>query len=207
MSTLSYTEEIFNILSRGGFISNNSISPKNRRIYDAIEDHLADYDEYFSGIGFHLEAGDGYFFFTRKEAKVDLQRKLEAVGKWIDYLTFLKTYNSAFGSGLVFSAADIVVRINCDMELKDLAGKLFSEKKSYDEIVDKLIAEMERMGFIEQQNELERTWKVLSSFHYIEELIDCISITDDTIEDDADKAIADQVISGKSDKEEKEEQA
>lgn len=207
MSTLSYTEEIFNILSRGGFISNNSISSKNRRIYDAIEDHQADYDEYFSGIGFHLEAGDGYFFFTRKEAKVDLQRKLEAVGKWIDYLSFLKTYNSTFGSGLVFSAADIVVRINCDMELKELAGKLFTEKKSYDEIVDKLIAEMERMGFIEQQNELEKTWKVLSSFHYIEELIDCISITDDTEENDADKAIADQVISGKSDKEEKEVQA
>ena len=191
MSTLSYTEEIFNILSRGGFFSNNSISPKIRRIYDAIEDHLDDYDEYFCGIGFHLEAGDGYFFFTRKEAKVDLQRKLEAVEKWIDILTFLKTYNSAFGSGLVFSAADIVVRINCDMELKDLAGKLFSEKKSYDEIVEKLIAEMERMGFIEQQNELEKTWKVLSSFHYIEELIDCISITDDTEEGDADKAITD----------------
>ena len=110
---------------------------------------------------------------------MDLQRKLEAVSKWIDYLTFLKTYNSAFGSGLVFSAADIVVRINCDMELKELAGKLFSEKKSYDEIVEKLISELERMGFIEQQDEVEKTWKVLASFHYIEELIDCISITDD----------------------------
>lgn len=207
MSALNYTEEIFNILSRGGFISNNSISPKIRRIYDAIEDHQADYDEYFSGIGFHLEAGDGYFFFTRKEAKVDLQRKLEAVGKWIDYLTFLKTYNSTFGPGLVFSAADIVVRINCDMELKELAGKLFTEKKSYDEIVDKLIAEMERMGFIEQQNELEKTWKVLASFHYIEELIDCISITDDTEHEDADKVITDKVISNKSVQEAKKEQA
>ena len=192
MSVLSYTEEIFNILSRGGFISNNSNSPKIRRIYDAIEDNMADYDEYFCGIGFRLEAGDGYFFFTRKEAKVDLQRKLEAVGKWIDYLTFLKTYNSAFGPGLVFSAADIVVRINCDMELKELAGKLFTEKKSYDEIVDKLIAEMERMGFIEQHNVLERTWKVLASFHYIEELIDCISITDDSDDEDADNTIAEK---------------
>lgn len=207
MSALNYTEEIFNILSRGGFISNNSISPKIRRIYDAIEDHLADYDEYFCGIGFHLEAGDGYFFFSRKEAKVDLQRKLEAVGKWIDYLTFLKTYNSAFGSGLVFSAADIVVRINCDMELKDLAGKMFSEKKSYDEIVDKLIAEMERMGFIEQQNELEKTWKVLSSFHYIEDLIDCITITDDTEDEDAGNVMIDKVISDKAGKGAKEEQA
>ena len=110
---------------------------------------------------------------------MDLLRKLEAVSKWIDYLTFLKTYNSAFGAGLVFSAADIVVRINCDMELKELAGKLFSEKKSYDEIVEKLINELERMGFVEQQDEVEKNWKVLTSFHYIEELIDCISITDD----------------------------
>ena len=113
---------------------------------------------------------------------MDLQRKLEAASKWVDYLAFLKTYNSAFGPGLVFSAADIVVRINCDMELKELAGKLFSEKKSYDETVDKLVSELERMGFIEQQNELEKTWKVLASFHYIEELIDCISITEEESE-------------------------
>ena len=66
------------------------------------------------------------------------------------------------------------------MELKELAGKLFSEKKSYDEIVEKLISELERMGFVEQQDEVEKNWKVLTSFHYIEELIDCISITDDT---------------------------
>lgn len=179
MNKLNYTEEIFNILSRGGFISNNSAQTKIKRYYDAIEEQQTEYDEYYNGIGFHLEAGDGYFFFTRKETKVDLQRKLEAVSKWIDYLAFLKTYNSAFGSGLVFSAADIVVRINCDMELKELAGKLFSEKKSYDEIVEKLISELDRMGFIEQQDEVEKTWKVLASFHYIEELIDCISITDD----------------------------
>lgn len=189
MSTLNYTEEIFNILSRGGFISNNSISSKSKRIYDAMEDQQTDYDEYFRGIGFHLEAGDGYFFFSRKEAKVDLQRKLEMAGKWIDYLTFLKTYNSAFGPGMVFTAADMVTRINCDMEMKDLAAKLFSEKKSYDEIVDKLIAEMDRMGFIEQQNELEKTWKVLTSFHYIEELIDCISITDDNEGEEREKTV------------------
>ena len=70
------------------------------------------------------------------------------------------------------------------MELKELAGKLFNERKSYDEAVDKLMAELDRMGFIEQQSELEKTWKVLSSFHYIEELIDCISIADDAEETD-----------------------
>ena len=180
MEILNYTEDIFNVLSRGGFIANNSVSAKTRRLYDAIEERQQDYHDYFSGIGFLLEGGDGYFFFARREQKVDLQRKLEAAAKWIDILTFLKTYNTAFGSGHVFTAADIVVRINCDMELKELASKLYSEKKNYEDTVEKLVGELERMGFIESQNELERTWKVLASFHYIEELVDCITISEDT---------------------------
>lgn len=179
MEILNYTEDIFNVLIRGGFIANNSVSAKTRRLYESIEEHQQDYHDYFCGIGFLLESGDGYFFFTRNEQRVDLQRKLEAAAKWIDILTFLKTYNTAFGSGLVFTAADIVVRINCDMELKEIGSKLYSEKKSYEDIVEKLIGELERMGFIESQNELEKTWKVLASFHYIEELVDCINILDD----------------------------
>ena len=39
---MKYTEEIFNILSKGGFISSNSVSPAVKRYYDAIEEELAD---------------------------------------------------------------------------------------------------------------------------------------------------------------------
>ena len=35
--TMKYTEEIFNILSKGGFISSNSVSTQVKRLYDAIE--------------------------------------------------------------------------------------------------------------------------------------------------------------------------
>ena len=99
---MKYTEEIFNILSKGGFISANSVSPAIKRYYDAIEEDLTDYYEYYKGIGFYLEGGDGYYMFTRQEAKVDLERKLEAVMKWIDYLSFLKTYDATFGPGYFF---------------------------------------------------------------------------------------------------------
>ena len=78
---MKYTEEIFNILSKGGFISSNSVSPAVKRYYDAIEEELAEYYEYYKGIGFYLEGGDGYYLFTRREAKVDLERKLEAAMK------------------------------------------------------------------------------------------------------------------------------
>ena len=35
------------------------------------------------------------------------------------------------------------------------------------------------MGFIEYEDEDEGTWKVLTAFHYIEELVDCINITEE----------------------------
>ena len=47
---MKYTEEIFNILSKGGFISANSVSPAIKRYYDAIEEDLTDYYEYYKGI-------------------------------------------------------------------------------------------------------------------------------------------------------------
>ena len=42
---MKYTEEIFNILSKGGFISANSISTQIKRLYDAIEEEQSDYFE------------------------------------------------------------------------------------------------------------------------------------------------------------------
>ena len=154
---MKYTEEIFNILSKGGFISSNSVSTQVKRLYDA----------------------DGYYYFVRKETKVDLERKLEAAQKWIDYLSFLKTYHSAIGPGFLFRAADIEIQIGCDIELKEKAVKLFADKKKFDEVVAKLLKELENMGLIEKENELDGTYKVLTAFHYIEDLIDCITISEE----------------------------
>ena len=158
---MKYTEEIFNILSKGGFISANSVSPAIKRYYDAIEEDLTDYYEYYKGIGFYLE------------------RKLEAVMKWIDYLSFLKTYDATFGPGFKFRPADIEVQISCQIELKDKASKLFQDKKKYNEVVEKLVSELEKAGMIELENEHDNTYKVLTAFHYMEDLVDCITISEE----------------------------
>lgn len=52
---MRYTKDIFDILSRGGFISQNSVSQQISNLYDAIEDDFQQYQDYFSGIGFLLE--------------------------------------------------------------------------------------------------------------------------------------------------------
>ena len=81
---MRYTKEIFDILSRGGFISQNSVSQQQSILYDAIEDDFQQYQDYFSGIGFLLEGGNGYYYFSRQENKVELADKVQRMAEWID---------------------------------------------------------------------------------------------------------------------------
>ena len=173
---MRYTKEIFEILSRGGFISQNSISQQRAHLYDAIEDDFQQYQEYYEGIGFLLEGGNGYYYFSRTESKVELADKIQRMIGWIDRLDFLKTFNSTFGSGFSFRKSNILEKFSSDIELKEKARHLYADLKTNDEKMDKLIADLERQGFIELENDLDGTYKVTSAFHYIEELIDCLTI-------------------------------
>ena len=173
---MRYTKEIFEILSKGGVISQNSISQQRSLLYDAIEDDFRQYQEYFEGIGFLLEGGNGYYYFSRQETKVELEDKVQRLAAWIDRLDFLKTFNTAFGSGFSFRKSNILEEFSSDIELKEKARHIYTDLKTNDEKMDKLIGDMERLGFVELENELDGTYKVTAAFHYIEELIDCLTI-------------------------------
>ena len=173
---MRYTKEIFEILSKGGFISQNSISQQRAHLYDAIEDAFQQYQEYYEGIGFLLEGGNGYYYFSRSESKMDLADKVQRLATWIDRVDFLKTFNTAFGPGFSFRKSNILEKFSSDIELKEKARHLYTDLKTNDEKIDKLINEMDKMGFVEIENELDNTYKVTSAFHYIEEVIDCLTI-------------------------------
>ncbi len=145
-------------------------------IYDAIEDDYESYLEYFRGIGFQLEVGNGYYYFSRTENKVELADKVQRLALWIDRVDFLKTFNNIFGPGFSFRKSNILEKFSSDIELKEKARKLYPELKTNDDKIDKLITDLERLGFVELENELDGTYKVTSAFHYIEELIDCLTI-------------------------------
>ena len=134
------------------------------------------YQEYFEGIGFLLEGGNGYYYFSRQETKVELEDKVQRLAAWIDRLDFLKTFNTAFGSGFSFRKSNILEEFSSDIELKEKARHIYTDLKTNDEKMDKLIGDMERLGFVELENELDGTYKVTAAFHYIEELIDCLTI-------------------------------
>ena len=173
---MRYTKEIFEILSKGGFITRNSISQQRSHYYDTIEDNFQEYYDYYYGIGFVLESSNGYYYFSRTESRVELADKVQRLAMWIDRVDFLKTFNSTFGPGFFFRKSNILEKFSSDIELKEKARTLYTDVKTNQEKIEKLVGDLERLGFVEIENELDGTYKVTDAFHYIEEFIDCLTI-------------------------------
>ncbi|MCH7649093.1 MAG: hypothetical protein IIA83_10860 [Thaumarchaeota archaeon] len=118
---------------------------------------------------------------SRIETKVDLERKIETAFRWIDIVDFFKAFDSSFSSGFRFQPSDILVKLNVDAVLKDkLEGlKRWSKKDTYKESLDNIIKMLCTEGFAELENEILNEYKVLSSFKYLEELINNINIPEE----------------------------
>lgn len=186
MNVPKQTGEIFELLSKGEFICSNASDERTRKLYDIIDDkdNFETLTDYFEAINFKLERGDEFFYFSKTEAKADLERKLEIAFRWIDIVDFFKTHDNAFASGYRFAPAEIIVKIGVDAVLKSKADGLrkitrAEEKTPYNEIVLKAVEMLCRDGFAEMENEILKSYKVLASFKYLEELIMKINIPEE----------------------------
>jgi hypothetical protein len=177
------TSEIFEVLSKGQFICSNSTDDRIRRLYEIIDVNET-YDNlynYFLAINFILEKGDEFYYFSRIESKAELERKLETAFRWIDIVDLFKTFDSSFSSGYSFSASEILVKLQVDAVLKNkLDGlKKWTKEDNYVDSISRLIKMLCDDGFAELENEILKTFKVLSSFKYLEELINNIHIPEE----------------------------
>lgn len=184
MEAPKQTAIIFEILSKGQFISSNSSDELIHKLYSVIEEEQ-NFDflyDYFRNINFTLEHGDEYYYFSRVENKIDLERKIEQAFKWIDILDFLKIFDSSFGSGYRFTPSDILVKLNLDAELKSKLDGLKRHsggKEKFSEIVDKILDDLKKDRFIELENEISHQYKVLASFKYLEQIVLSINISEE----------------------------
>ena len=178
MNLPKYTEKIFETLSKGGFISGNSSNPEMKSMFECLEQNFDPLYQYFSGIGFRLEAGSDYFHFSRFETKADMERKLETAYKWIDILDFFKTVNPSFGAGIVLSPSSIAeqCKVNSELKLKLEAMKKFTGEETLAQRVRKLLETLKEEEMVELESEILDNWKVLSSIHYIERLVEIINV-------------------------------
>ena len=176
-----YTSEIFDILRRGRFICSNSPDENIRMLYRILEDPdiFNELYDFFIEINYILERGDEFFYFSRKEKNTDLERKIEKAFQWIDIVDFFITFDTAFDVGFRFTTSEIhnQLKNNADLKskLENLKG-INSDKKNYLERIQKLTERFEKEGFISLENEISGTYKVLTSFNYLKDLINTINI-------------------------------
>jgi len=179
-----YTSEIFEVLRRGQFICSNSPDDHMQTLYRVLEDEdvFADLYEYFSKINYVLEQGNEYFYFSRTEKNVDLERKLDKAFGWIDILDFFKTFDSSFDVGFRFTPSEIVNQLKNNADLKsklDSFKKINVDKRNYSERIKKIIEKLERDNFIVLESEMSETYKVLTSFNYLKDLITIVNIPEE----------------------------
>lgn len=187
MNVPRQTGEIFELLSKGQFICSNTSDSRISKLCEILDDseNFETLYEHFYSINFILEKGDEFYYFSRKnESKADLERKLEVACKWIDIVDFFKTFDNSFASGYSYSPARIAVEISVQAVLKSKADGLkgilkMDERTSYPEVVNRIVDSLCKDGFAELENEILKSYKVLSSFKYLEELINNINIPDE----------------------------
>lgn len=104
--------------------------------------------------------------------------------KWIDILDFFKTFDTAFVSGYSFTTQEIAVGIKVDAVLKSKVDGLrkvlkMDNKTPCNEVVEKVVDSLCKDGFAEMENEILKSYKILSSFKYLEELVTNINIPEE----------------------------
>ncbi|KXX72619.1 hypothetical protein [Flammeovirga sp. SJP92] len=178
----NYNKQIFEILSKGHFISSNSINSTQKKLYQYLEKEKEATQDYFDQIGFYLVEGKDCFYFSREEEKSTLKSKLERAMRWISILDFFKSYDESFGVGTQITPSEISSIIGVNQNLKNKLNllKRITKKEKYDESVNELFEILKKEGFVEVIDDLSMTYKVLNSFSYLEELILSIDIEEPT---------------------------
>lgn len=181
------TGAIFEYLQKGLFISSNSVNETVRDLYEQTDDHFESLSLFFSQIGYTLERGNEYFYFSRTEPRITLEQKILRAYYWIDVLDLFKTYDETFGPGYRFQPEQILVETNINVMLQnklDGIRKHFSDKDVRKDILENMIRQLTKDSFLELENEKTNTYKVMSSWHYLERLIESINIYDETEDDE-----------------------
>lgn len=183
----AHTADIFDHLQKGLFINSNSCDENIRQMYDEIDDHLEALSLYFAQIGYTLERGNEYFYFSRTEPRITLEQKIARAYYWIDILDLFKTFNETFGPGYRFQPEQILVEANINVMLQnklDSIRKHTSDKEIRKDVLDNIIRQLVKDSFLELENEKNNVYKVMSSWHYLEKLVESINIYDETEEDE-----------------------
>ncbi|MCI4669343.1 MAG: hypothetical protein MRZ79_14505 [Bacteroidia bacterium] len=161
--------EIFDRLSRGLFISRNTPNLPVSDLYQIIFRHFDDYKAYFKIIGFELEKGKDYFYFSKSETRGQTEEKAERLFKYLDGLEILYSLEPDLrpGSILMLEQHEEQLEKNRNLKKKSLKlpGKIGQEKA-----IDRLRSfcrSLEKESFMLDIDDRQTKYLVLDSFQYL----------------------------------------
>lgn len=178
MSYPKQIQEIFEHLSRGQFLCENSPKRAERRLYELCESDYEAYVEYFDQLGFGLERGERYFYFSKKMATKTIEEKLARMMEYIDLVELMLQFSQTFGVGFRVSVAELEMAAKSNITLKNSIEKLKSSSKSMtlNQQCAKVLESFAKGGFMALEHEHEQRYTVLSSFTYLQTFLFAIEV-------------------------------
>lgn len=174
------THEIFSIMARGHFISSNGTKDGMNRLFDIINnpEHFDHLQEYFNIIRYRIERGNNFFYFSKiDEANSIIEKKLETFEKYIDIIDLFASMDNKITIGTRFRPGEIAEECNANVRLKQKLQKIpLYRSETLHNKVREICDLMARDSFLEREDEVSETYKVLDAYSYLLDMINAIAI-------------------------------
>lgn len=178
------THDIFAIMARGHFISSNGTKDNMSRLYDIInqEENFPRLQAYFNVIKYNIERGNNYFYFSRiNEGNSLIEKKLETFERYIDVIDLFGSMDNKITIGSRFRPAEIAEECNANVRLKQKLQKIpmYRSETMLNKVRD-ICDLMARDSYLELEDENTESYKVLDSYNYLMDVINAISIYEES---------------------------
>lgn len=146
---------------------------------------------YFELLGFRLQRGDNYYYFTSDDdPQANLEAKLDRIVRLVRLLDFFTTHVETFGDGQIFSAVGLAARCNGDTKAERFLLEQGRGGGNNQERLDTILQGLVRQGFLSAYNTERQEYRVLSAINYLFEFADRIEILEETTEKEGTNAQA-----------------
>lgn len=163
-----YTKEIFERLSKGNFICQNSPVAFEKRLFEICDENSDTLEAYFEPIGFGFNYGPGYFYFSKELQETQIDAKLDNILHLLDYIEMFLQYDEYFNVGwrgspiaLAEAATDNIVIKERIEKIRGLSGSNIFKK------CEDIFKKMEKDGFMALEDEYDKRYIVLTSYAYL----------------------------------------
>ncbi len=181
MNLPKQSKEIFEVLSRGNFLCENSPVRLERDLFQACEKEFGAHYDYFEHIGFYLIREDGYFYFSKETPPSQVEDKLQMILEYIDLVELMLQFSATFGVGFRTTVRELSDAVQSNVVLKDRLDRLKNIPKTQTLHTQcaKVFEKFKKGGFMALEDEHEERYIVLSSYHYIETFLNAIKVSSD----------------------------